>query len=174
MRFFTLFLFVCLCIATLACRRLGLIRLQPTIEEEAPLSSVVRLSDPASANQLLNGFYELEANSWRWTAGRFSVALSAPPGARTNGAWLVLRFNLPDPSIDALKSITVSCKVADAQLAPETFRTPGDHEYHREVPASAFAKDAVAADFSLDKFLKLPGDVRELGLVVTSIGLESK
>ena len=170
LRFFIFTLLVCLC----ACKRLGPIRLQPTIEEQPTLSNTILMTDPASSGQLLDGFYELEGNSWRWTAPHFSVALAAPPTARTDGAWLVLKFTLPGVSIDTLKNITVSCRLADAQLAPETFRTSGALEYRREVPASAFAQDIVAAEFSVDKFLKPPGDGRELGLVATAIRLAPK
>ena len=169
MRFFTFTLLVCM----YACKSRGLIRLQPTIEEEAPLLSSIRVIDPASTSQLLSGFYALEDNAWRWTTARFSVALAAPPTARTNGAWLVLEFTFPDASFDVLKNITVSCRLADAQLPPETFRTSGVHEYRREVPASAFTRNIVVADFSVDKFFRAPNG-RELGIIATVIGLEPK
>ena len=56
-----------------------------------------------------------------------------------------------------------------------TYTTAGDHTYSKDVPASALNTDAVTVDFALDKFLP-PGtvDQRELGIVVTSIGFESK
>ena len=111
---------------------------------------------------------------WRWAASRFSVALGRPPAARTNGAWLVLVFDLPEVSIQTLKKITLTAKAGDVELSPEEYTTSGEHQYRREVPASALTTDVVGADFTVDKVLKLPNDGRELGLVVTQIGLVAK
>ena len=170
-RFFTA---LWLCVLTLACKRPDPIRLQPTIEEPATLVSMIRVADPSTSSQLIRGFYPLESNTFRWAAGRFSVALGTPASARTNGAWLVLTFNLPPVSIQALKKITLKAKAGDVELSPEEYTTPGGHQYRREVPASALTKDVTGADFTLDKFLRLPNDDRELGLVVTQIGLVAK
>jgi hypothetical protein len=174
MRYTRLLTALWLCVLTQACKRLDPIRLQPTIEEPATLVSMIRIADPSTSSQLVRGFYPLESNTWRWAAGRFSVALGRPAAARTNGAWLVLVFDLPDVSIQTLKKITLTAKMGDVELSPEEYTTPGEHQYRREVPASALTKDVVGADFTLDKFLKLPNDGRELGLVVTQIGLVAK
>ena len=69
-----------------ACKRHQKVTVQ-TIEEPATnLASVVATADPHAATQLLNGFYGIEQNSWRWTAGRFSVLCgrraAPPPRAR--------------------------------------------------------------------------------------------
>jgi len=121
------------------------------------------------------GFNALEQNAWRWTAGKFTVALQTPAGADRSGASLILNFVLPEGSLRKLKSVTVSAKVDGVAIAPETFNTAGEHVYRSEVPVSAFKKNLVTVDFSLDKFLPpTEADHRELGLVVTSIGLQSK
>jgi hypothetical protein len=172
MRYLKFSLAVLLCTLISACRRPDIIRLQPTIEE--PPASMVQIGNVSQSSQLVRGFYDLQNNTWRWAAPRFSVALASPPAASKNGAWLVLSFRIPDVSIDALKSITVTGKVGDAALPPETFTASGDHTYHHEVPAAAFRKETVLADFTVDKFLKPPGDGRDLALVVTAIGLEAK
>jgi hypothetical protein len=175
MRYTTRFLTaLSLCALTQACKRPDPIRLQPTIEDPATLVSTIRIADPSTSSQLIRGFYPLESNAWRWAAGRFSVALGPPVTAHKNGAWLVLVFNLPDVSIQTLKKITLTGKTGDVELSPEEYSTPGEHQYRREVPASALTKDVIEVDFTLDKSLNLPNDGRELGLVVTQIGLEAK
>ena len=73
----------------------------------APLVSTLKMSDPSAKHQLAKGFYQLEANAWRWTAGDFSVVLKTPPGAAQKGATLTLILvcfrrrpeagTLPDP-----------------------------------------------------------------------------
>ena len=163
-----------LCALTQACKRPEPIRLQPTIEEPATLVSMIRIADPSSSSQLIRGFYPLESNTWRWAASRFGVALATPVTAHKNGAWLALVFNLPDESIQTLKKITLKAKTGDVELSSEEYTTPGEHRYRREIPASALTKDVIEVDFTLDKSLNLPNDGRELGLVVTQIGLEAK
>ncbi len=121
-----------------ACKRPDPIRLQPTIEEPAAPASVVRIADPSTSEQLLRGFYGRENGSWRWTAPKFTVALGVPPSAPKLGAALALDFTLPDASVRELKRITIGASVGGEKLSPETFDTPGAHEYRREIPAAAF------------------------------------
>jgi hypothetical protein len=165
---------VAFCVLLLACKRIEPIHLQPTIEEPPTMARVIRMADPSTSTQLVQGFYSLESNAWRWSGPQFSVALEAPPSARQDGATLVLAFNLPEVSIRTLKKITVTAKIGDTALSPEAYATAGAHEYRRAVPASAFTTDAIEADFALDKFLKPANDGRELGLIVKEIGLEAK
>jgi hypothetical protein len=174
MRQFTIILALCLCTLTLACKRPDPIRLQPTFEEPAALASMIRISDTSTSKQLVRGFYVLEQQTWRWTAPRFTVALQSTPNGRENGAWLVLQFHVHEATLAASKKITIHAKLGDAILEPETLTAPGEYEYRREVPASAFTKDVVYADFNVDGFVTPEGDNRQLSLIVTAVGLESK
>jgi hypothetical protein len=173
MRYSKASLVICLCGLALACKLPDPIRLQPTIEETPAYTSTVRVADAAKSGQLIRGFYQVEG-AWRWAAPKFAVVLETPPTAPKTGAWLTLSFVLADASISTLKNITVAAKVADATLEPETFTTPGQHTYRREVPASAFTKNLVDVEFAVDKFLRLPGDDRDLALVAIAVGLEAK
>jgi hypothetical protein len=141
----------------------------------AALASVVHVADPKTSVQLIKGFYDVEQNSWRWTMGSFSVALRAPAGAAQKGAKLSLRFSLPEAVLKSVKSVTISAKANGVDVAPETFVKTGDLEYTKDVPASAFKNESVTVDFTLDKYLAAGTvDARELGVVVTSVGLEAK
>lgn len=146
-----------------------------TVEESPELAAVVHVADPKTSFQLLKGFYALEGNSWRWTAGRFSVVLRAPAGARDKGATLRLKVNVPEAIAGRLGPQTLSARAGSVALPPETFPQPGDYEYARDVPAAAFETDSIQIEFSLDKALP-PGQVdqRELGIIVTTVGLEPK
>jgi hypothetical protein len=158
-----------------SCKRKQETQVKLTEETGSTLSSVVHVADPKTAPQLAKGFYDVERDSWRWTMSKFSVVLRAPAGAAQNGAKLVLKFAVPDAVLNKVKSTTLSAKVGSADLAPETYAKPGDQEYKRDVPASAFTGDSVTVDFSLDKFLAAGvADNRELAVVVSSIALESK
>lgn len=144
-----------------------------TIEDEnQPALSVLPMAHPRAAPQLLSGVYELERGAWRWTMGRFAIALEPPPGAAAKGARLELNLSVPASVLARRKSVTLSAAVQGTPLAPETYTVPGDHTYLREVPASALSLAPVKITFALDNYLKA-GEIetRELGIVLTRAAL---
>ncbi len=165
-----------LALAPLGCKREPKTVRVVTPEGEAPvLATVVTTSEASQEPQLLNGFYGIENNSWRWTGKQFAVLLRAPAGAVQDGAALDLAFTIPQVAIDHDKSLTLSASVEDTPLPPETYSKSGQYEYRHDVPASALTKDAVRIHFSLDKAIPPSGaDKRELGVIVRSVGLEPK
>jgi hypothetical protein len=148
---------------------------QLTDEGSATLASVVNMADPKTAPQLLKGFHSVEGNAWRWTMGRFAVALHPPAEGSTRGAVLRLKFAIPDPVISSAKQVTLSATVTGTQLAPETYTKPGEYEYIRDVDPKLLAADAVNVEFALDKFIPAGAlEGRELGVIASSVGLEPK
>jgi hypothetical protein len=163
----------------LACAPVACKRQRPTvqtIEEEGPaLATVVRMADPHAAGQLLSGFYPIEQNAWRWTAGHFSVLLHTPRGAAQNGATLHLTFSVPEGVIAKLRSISLSASVNGTPLGAESYTKSGQFTYSRDVPARAMHGGSAKVDFALDKALPpTPSDQRELGVVAASVGFEAK
>ncbi|MGA2197051.1 MAG: hypothetical protein ABSH40_17445 [Bryobacteraceae bacterium] len=148
---------------------------QPTIEEAPRLASTVHMGDATAAAQLVSGFYDIEGGSWRWTQKQFAVKLRPPAQAARQGAVLDVHLTVPEPSIEALKSLTLTASVGGSTLAPETYRKAGEFIYRRDVDPRLISGDAVRIDFQLDKTIA-PGasDLRELGIVVTSAGLLAK
>ncbi len=149
---------------------------RPTVEETTPrLASTVHTNDARSAGQLLSGFYGIENGAWRWTGKQFTVSLGTPAEAAQKGAVLELKLTVPPVTIEKLQSVTLSGAVNGSALAPETYTKPGQYTYRRDVPASALAADPVKAAFQLDKAMPPDGaDLRELGIIVSAAGLESK
>jgi hypothetical protein len=157
-----------------ACKRHRRVTIQ-TIEEAPVLASVVATADPHAATQLVSGFYGVEQNSWRWTAGRFSVLLRPPRSGAASGAVLQLKFAIPDVAISKMKAVSLSAYVNGTALPPETYTHAGQFIYSRDVPANLLAGDATRVDFSLDKTIQgTPADHRELGVVVSLIGFQPK
>jgi hypothetical protein len=152
-----------------ACKRSA----QHTLAPE--LLSVIPVDDPHADAQLVDGFYSLEGNTWRWTAPKFSVVLRPPPGAAQFGARLELMLNMPDAVLQQLGPVTLSARIGGSSLAPEKYTEAGGYIYGRDVPASAFSADSVSVEFTTDKAIPA-GKVekRELALIVTSVGLVSK
>jgi hypothetical protein len=144
-------------------------------ELPADLLSSFAVADPRAAVQLTRGFYGLEGNSWRWTAGAFGVVLAPPQGARERGATLELKLSIPDVIFQKLGPMTLRASFHGEALMPETFAAAGEHVYKREIPPSMFGDGAVSIEFTTDRSLP-PGeaDTRELALVVTAVGLEPR
>jgi hypothetical protein len=148
-----------------------------TVEETgAPtLASTVHMGDPRAVMQLARGFHDIEAHAWRWTMRQFSVYLRPPRGSAQKGAVLTVNLTLPPALIETQKTISLSASVNGNKLGTETWAMPGNYIYKCDVPATVLTGDAVRVDFELDKALP-PNekDGRELGVVVSRVGLELK
>ena len=163
-----------LALVLLGCKK-QVVKVEQTDEEGPHMSSIVHTGDPKSDTQLINGFYGVEQGSWRWTAQKFSVVLRPPAGAAQSGATLNMQLAVADPTINTLKTITLSANAGTATLPPETYTQAGPFTYTRDVPASQLTGETVRIDFQLDKALPPSGaDLRELGVIVKSISLDVK
>ena len=138
------------------------------------LLSKLRVDDPSAPTQLAKGFYGLET-SWRWTAAHFSVILKTPPGAAASGATLTFSFAISGEVLKQVHAQTLTASVAGKTIKSETFLTPGNHTFTAAIPAELLSGDSVTVSFAIDKPLPpSPADRRELGVVATAIGIESK
>jgi len=141
---------------------------------KAPLVATLKMADPSAKAQLAKGFYQLEANAWRWTAGDFSVVLKTPPGAAQKGATLTLTLSASDAVLKQVHSQTLTAAIGATTLKSEKYVDPGAHTFTADIPAASLAGDTVTIDFSLDNSLPpSPSDQRELGVIVTTVGIES-
>jgi hypothetical protein len=162
-------------LAAAGCKPRDKIRTQATEEGPAQLASVVQMADPNAAVQLLRGFHAVEGNSWRWTMGKFAVALKTPANGAVNGATLKARFSVPETVLNKLGPVTLSATANGTALPAERYQRAGDHTFSRDVPPSALAAEMVTVEFVLDKSLPAGTvDQRELGVVMSSIGLEAR
>jgi len=138
-------------------------------------SSVVEVADLSVAGQLAEGFYGIEDRRWRWTADRFSVMLGTPPGADDRGAYLQLKFFVPDEEIQKTGPMTLRSDVEEVALPPETISKGGFQTYSREVPLAALQSNLIKVEFSFDQpYVPGNGDARRLGAVVHKVWLTSK
>lgn len=130
------------------------------------------MADPKTASQLVSGFYDVEANAWRWTARRFVVSFPPPANGEEKGGKLELRLFIPDTQIKALGPLTLTVEVNEKRLEPETFSKEGQYTYTRDVPASALHSNLIPVLFSFDKALHAGSiEGRELGAVVSMAAL---
>ena len=105
----------------------------------------------------------------------FAQPDSPPRTAAQKGAILQMKFAIPEPIIQPLKTVTVRAVINGTALPAESYTKAGEYTYTKEVPPNLMAGEAVKVEFALDKALPPSGaDQRELGLVVTVIGFEPK
>jgi hypothetical protein len=163
-----------LVLAPVACKKKK-VRVGATDEETPRMQSVLNMGDPKVEPQLITGFHGIEAAAWRWTAKQFTVVLKPPFGSAQKGAKLTVKLTIPPVTVEKLKTVALSATAGGVSLPPETYTTAGDYFYVREIPASALTGDSVRVDFQLDKAIPpSSADIRELGIIVLNIGLESK
>lgn len=150
------------------------------IENEEPSTSAprvlstVRMGDPAASSQLLSGFYAIENNAWRWTAGAFSILLQTPPGATQNGAVLNFALTIPDVITRQLGGVKLTASIGGKTLKTEDYKAPGVYTFKADVPSAMFTGDATRVDFTVDKTLPPGIDKRQLGIIAGSAGLVQK
>jgi hypothetical protein len=140
------------------------------------IASSLKMGDPSATAQLLRGFHSLEGDgAWRWTAGTFAVLLRPPLGAAQHGATLSFSFSAPELVIQKLQSVTLTASIAGRKLKSETYTKSGSARYSAEIPGDQLTGESVTVEFALDRFLPAGSvDKRELGVVATAVGLESK
>lgn len=173
-------LLVCLTLLGGGCKRKRRAKPQST-EDAAPsrlapglIPARLEMRDPAIASQLLKGFYRTE-ESWRWTAGQFSVLLGIPKRAAASGGVLKLRFAIPEAVLSQVHEQTLSASINGKPLAPETYRTSGVQTYTQTISPELLTGQGVQVDFTVNPVLP-PGaaDKRELGVIASSVSLEAK
>ena len=85
---------------------------------------------------------------------------------------LSLKLYVPDVQIRNLGPITISAEIAGQELPSLALSKPMAYTYAASVPAQAIRSGFAVVNFHLDKSsIGLKGDVRELGVVVTEVGL---
>lgn len=173
---FALSLVLATAVAGLSCKAE---RSRVTVQNEEPpdtgqqLSATVTMNDPKTAAQLTSGFYALENNAWRWTAGKFSVQLRAPLVAQ-NGATVSFSFSLPEGVIQKLKTVRLSASINGTELKSQEFNSAGPQIFTADVPASLLSGPSVKVDFAVNKTFRPDGDARELALIANSVTLNPK
>jgi hypothetical protein len=110
---------------------------------------------PEAREQIINGIYPDH-----WMTGDAIVALKSPAGPRK----LRLSFYIPN----ATPARTVTLKLDGAPVATQTFSDPGAHTLD-SAPVHPDARTATI-EILITPTFRAPGDQRDLGAVVTSIG----
>src|SRR5579872_626059 len=136
-------LVVALALVPPACKRPAKVQVQETVEEGPGMASSIAMNNPKLESQLVNGFYPIEQNAWRWTAKQFTAVLKTPFGASQRGGTLDFEFNVPDVVIQKLKTVALAVSVDGKPLAPETYTQSGNYTFKRDLPGSMLTGENV-------------------------------
>jgi hypothetical protein len=128
--------------------------------ERKPTLTDLPMSAPEAEQQIVSGVYQLEGGQWRWTS-RTATILLKPPDQPTQ---VTVRFTIPDAS--PARQITIALN--DHPVASQTYSAPG--VYALSSPTSKPAGDSAKLTITVDKSFSVPGDSRQLGIILTGVG----
>lgn len=168
---------ICLALASFeaGCRNSDNIQLEATDESVPVLLPAITAGDPQTAVQLLRGFHGVEEKIWRWTMGRFSIALLPPPNPAGRGGVLDIRISVPQAVLDRSKTITLSASVHEIPLKAQQYDAPGKYTFSTDIPPALLGGKAIGVDFAVDPYLPAGlVDARELGVIFLSADLRGK
>ena len=110
--------------------------------------------------RLLEGWYALEENSYRWTERRFSIEIRRPALLKPS----MLRFNF---RLVGAGPVTMAAAVNGEAAEPARFTGEGEHCFEIAIPKKA--REAAAIRFDFEAAGEVPGrgvDERDLALLV--------
>ncbi len=133
-----------------------------TVLERKPTLSYLPMGAPEAEQQILSGIHQLEAGRWRWMSERAVVLLKPPPAP----APLRVVFFIPEQA----PARRVSLAVNGRTVAEQTYSAPGS--YTLASPPVTVAGDTVTVTITVDRTFAVPGDHRQLGIIVSEVGFQ--
>jgi hypothetical protein len=132
-----------------------------TVVERAPTLSYLPMDAPEAAQQILSGIYELEGRA-RWMSAKAALLLKPPKKPESVEVHLFIPPNAP--------ARTVHLELDGRTIAQATYPAPG--AYTIETNPVASAADSATLTITVDKTFSVPGDARELGMILTEAGFK--
>jgi hypothetical protein len=125
-----------------------------------PTLAYLPMNAPETNSQIVSGLYDLEGNAWRWMSGSAVVLLKAPAQRMP----LEAVFTIPDSAPARRMDLLLDARV----VASQTYSAPGT--YTLQSPPQMPAGPTATVTLTADRTFSVPGDHRELGVVVSTIG----
>ncbi|HTX34836.1 MAG TPA: hypothetical protein VME43_07440 [Bryobacteraceae bacterium] len=130
------------------------------VVERQPTLSYLPMNAPEAPEQIVSGIYDLEDHHFRWMARTAALVLKSPTAA------LPLRVEFSIPANAPGRRVTV--RMDGREVASETYPAPG--AYTLSTPPLQAAGASAAIQIEVDRAFSVPGDRRELGIVLTGVG----
>jgi len=130
------------------------------VVERQPTLTYLPMNAPEANEQIVSGIYDLEDHHFRWMARAAAVVLKSPPSARP----LRLEFSIPENA----PARRVTLLVDGRRVASQSYSAPG--AYSLAAPPLQPAGASATVQIEIDRAFSVPGDRRELGIVLTGVG----
>lgn len=125
-----------------------------------PTLTDVPMNAPDAGQQMVSGVYQLENGQWRWMSQAATILLKPPK----QPASVTVRFTIPAAS----PARQVAIALNDHTVASQTYAAPGT--YSLSSPPIEPAGDTAKLSITVDKTFSVPGDNRQLGIILTEAG----
>jgi hypothetical protein len=124
----------------------------------------LNIGQAEAAPFLKNGWWEPEGN-FRWTSAK---ALFTIHGPLTSGGELIVRGMCPPQQLSQ-GPLLVTLSVDGERFAGSSVGSDNaTFELHQKLPAHLAGRPAIDVGIEVDRVLRIPGDLRELGVAVGS------
>ncbi len=130
------------------------VRAQVVIER-VPTASYLTMNSPDAPGQIVSGLYELES-TWRWMGEKAVILLKPPPKPEA----FHVAFVIPDPAPARRMTVWLD----GAVISDETYPKPGSYNVATKPVTGS------TVTIALDKTFTVPGDGRQLGVVISELG----
>jgi len=130
--------------------------------ERKPTLTDLPMNAPEAGQQIVSGVYQLESGQWRWMSQTATILLKPPD----QPAPITLRFYIPDSS----PARQVSIALNDRAIVSQTYSAPGT--YTLSSPPIKPDGNSAKLTITLDKSFSAPGDMRQLGIILSEIGFK--
>jgi len=128
--------------------------------ERKPTLTDLPMNAPQAGQQIVSGVYQLESGQWRWMSQTATILLK-PPDEPTP---VTVRFTIPAAS--PARQVTIALN--DHPVASQTYAAPG--AYSLSSPPMKPDGDTARLTITIDKSFSVPGDGRQLGIILTGAG----
>jgi len=130
--------------------------------ERKPTLTDLPMNAPEAGEQIVSGIYQLESGQWRWMSQSATILLK-PPAQPTP---VTVRFTIPAAS--PARQVTLALN--DHTVASQTYSAPG--AYALSSPPMKPDGDAAQLTIKVDKSFSVPGDSRQLSIILTNAGFQ--
>lgn len=133
-----------------------------------PAPSVFESVQGSDWSYVVADIYAAEG-AWSWTAKRPTVRVTVPTGENVR---YMIRFGIPEGILARTGPLSVQFFINDHILDTVAYSKPGTIDYEKEVPVDWVPQGSeVILGAEIDKVHTVPPDQRQLGFVLTKIGL---
>ena len=131
--------------------------------------SYVLLADLRALDQLGDGWYEIENGGWRWMSREATLYLKKPTA---ENIVFEMKLYVPESVIQRVGAPSMRIVLNGELLATRKFPQAGSYVVEQTVPAQMLSPEVFRVDLKLDRAMPpSSADHRELGVVVTTVGL---